>query len=353
MDPSSPLHTVTTYGRNGGSARIRVFQWLEEAGVPGVVHDYLGSANVRPRTIVRHPLQTLKAEAQQSRVARLSVDRLLLQREASPFSRGGLERQLLESAEFGIYDLDDAIQWDNRKGPIGMLTNRYQKAIACLSSADRVIVGNDVLAEFAASFSDDVVVIPSCVRPNSYTVKSDFELHDPPLIGWIGTYSGEQYLRGIGAALLQFNRRTGARLQVIGQRGTSLGAIESVVDRYTWTDGLGEQLLSTWDVGIMPIADRQYERGKCGYKLLQYGAAGLPSVASPVGVNEAICCDLGFSSATSDEEWVDALTALVEASAASRERIGESARSGVSRLYSYEAWKDRWVAAIGGSPIPG
>jgi len=347
-----PLHAVSIYGRNGASKRVRVFQWLEETDTPSVVHDYLGGPNVRPGTILRHPFQTLKAEAGQSRVAKLHAHRLLIHREASPFSRGGLECRLLTSAEFGIYDFDDALQWDERKGLIGVLRSRYEKTIRSISAADRVIAGNDVLAEFASSFCNDVVVIPSCVRPNSYTAKTDFELHDPPLIGWIGTPGGEPYIMGIGKALLELNRRTGARLQLIGGNKRSLGVLEEIVDRFTWTEALGEQMLASWDVGIMPIADRQYERGKCGYKLLQYAASGLPSVASPVGVNEAICRDLGYSPATSDDEWVQAIIALVDAPTATRRELGKAASEGVSSLYSYETWRDRWLAAVGESKSP-
>jgi len=349
MSSRGPLHTVSIYGRNAGSARVRVFQWLEETEIPGVVHDYLGTSNVRPKTLLHQPLQTLAAEVRQAGVARLNVQRLLLQREASPFSRGGLERCLLASAEFGIYDFDDALQWDERTGLMEVLRNRHEKTIRCISAADRVIAGNQVLAEFASSFSDDVVVIPSCVRPSSYTMKTEFDVNDPPLVGWIGSPSGEPYLAMIGAALLELNRRTGGRLQLVGGLGPSLGALEEIIDRFTWTEALAERLPATWDVGIMPIADRQYERGKCGYKLLQYAASGLPAVASPVGVNEAICRDVGFWTATSDEEWVDSLSALVHVSTESRREIGVGARDAVERLYSYDAWGDRWLAAVGES----
>lgn len=347
MDELSFLHAVSTYGRSGGSSRVRMFQWLEETGVPSVIHDYIGLQDVRPRTILRHPARTLASEARQFRVARLGVHRLLLQRDASPFSRGALEERLLGSARIGIYDFDDALQWDPRAGLVGALRNYQQKTIRCIRAADRVIAGNEILADFASSFSKHIVVIPSCVSPARYAVKETFEVHDPPIVGWIGTTGGEAYLAGITAALLELNRRTGARLQVVSGRGLPLGKLEGIVDRHIWTESLSEEILATWDVGIMPLPDSPYERGKCGYKLLQYAASGLPAVASPVGINETICRDFKFLSATSIDEWIDALTLILEASSELREKISKVAQAEVNRSYSYEAWKNRWLNAVG------
>lgn len=347
MNDDYPLHAIAIYGRGGASARVRLFQWLEETGLPSVIHDYAGAANARPRTILRHPAQSLASEVRQNHLKRLSIQRLLLHREASPFSRGALERHLLSSAKLGVYDFDDALQWQERGRVISALRNAHQKTISCINAADRVIAGNEVLADFASFHSKDVVIIPSCIKPSQYTVKSSFELNDPPLIGWIGTPGGEVYLSGIATALLELNRRTGARLQIVGGRAPSLGLLEEIVDRFTWTEALSERVLATWDVGIMPLADCAYEQGKCGYKLLQYAASGLPSVASPVGVNESICRELGFSPATSNNEWIEALMAIIEAPSKTRQGIGEAARTGVIRLYSYEVWKDRWLSAVG------
>jgi glycosyltransferase involved in cell wall biosynthesis len=270
-----------------------------------------------------------------------------LQREASPFSRGALEERLLKSAALGVYDFDDALQWDERGVLIEVLRNRHRKTIRCISAADRVIAGNEVLADFASSFSKDVVIIPSCVNQRRYTNKASFELHDPPLLGWIGTPGGEKYVLGIATALMEMNRRTGARLQVVSGRKSSLGALEGIVDRFTWTEAISERIMSTWDVGIMPIEDRPFERGKCGYKLLQYAASGLPAIASPVGVNEAICQNLGFLPASSQSDWVEAFMTVVDAPNKVREEIGRKAHDGVVRMFSFDAWKDQWLVAVG------
>ena len=97
----------------------------------------------------------------------------------------------------------------------------------------------------------------------------------------------------------------------------------------------------------MPLNDHLYNRGKCGYKLLEYGAAGLPVVASPVGVSADILGRMGAPGPSTIDEWVDALVATIEASSATRREWGARARRAVERNYSYAAWEAPWLDAVG------
>ena len=97
----------------------------------------------------------------------------------------------------------------------------------------------------------------------------------------------------------------------------------------------------------MPLVDDPYSRGKCGYKLLQYAAAALPSVGSPVGANATVLADLGMRSARTTDEWYDTLASLVADSAEDRARLGSAARVNVARAYSFDAWEARWRRAMG------
>ena len=346
----APLNVVATYGRSGASSRVRIFEWLDEANVEADVHDYVGTGNVRPTTLLGRPLHVLVAELRHTQIIRKRVQRLLLHREASPFSRGVLEQKLLKSASLGVFDFDDALQFDDRKGFDSIFRNRYVKTVRSISAADRVIAGNQYLADFASQFSGDVVVIPSCVNPDSYRVKESFVVSDPPLIGWIGTPGNEKYLNSISRALKELHLRTGARLQLVGVNHKSLGDLEIMIDRFSWSENFASEIMQKWDVGIMPIDDRPFERGKCGYKLLQYAASGLPSIGSPVGANVTICNDLGFSLAYTNDEWIEALTKVIEASIENRAGSGMIARRSVERLYSYRVWREKWLAAIELSP---
>jgi glycosyltransferase involved in cell wall biosynthesis len=339
---------VTPYGREGPSSRVRVFEWLDRSPGPRVVSSYTSHRNSSPFHLVRHPVAVLAAERRLRQIASARPQSLLLHREASPLSRGGLERRLLSQAEFAVYDFDDALQWDWGGGGLHRrLAPKAPKAQLAVRLADRVIAGNPVLADWASQFNDDVVVIPSCVSPESYRQKTDYQVHDPPRLGWIGSPDNETYLLLVAPALQEVHRRTGARLTLIGTTGPSLGDLERIIDRVAWSETTQHAILAELDLGIAPLPDEPYTRGKCGYKLLQYAAAGLPVVASPVGVNNQILSELGMPAAGESVEWVDAildlLTRAVEARAVSGRRVRE-----VTQLrYSYDAWRSRWEEAAG------
>jgi glycosyltransferase involved in cell wall biosynthesis len=98
---------------------------------------------------------------------------------------------------------------------------------------------------------------------------------------------------------------------------------------------------------VAPVPDAPYERGKCGYKLLQYGAAGVPVVASPVGVNRAILRAFGMPAVEAGGDWAGPMLDLLERPAWERGALGRAARATTLRDYSFDAWLPRWRAALG------
>ena len=342
------LQVVTPYGREGPSSRVRVFDWLDRTAIPAAVSSYVSHRNSSPRYLARHPLAVLEAERRLRGMASDRSHPLLLHREASPLSRGGLERRLLSRPEFTAYDFDDALQEDTGSGPLyRRWAPKAPKATIGARYADRVIAGNAVLAEWASGFTRDVVGIPSCVAPDSYRQKTDYEAADPPRLGWIGSAGNEAYLRLVAPALRELHRRTGARLTLLGTTRQSLGDLEPIVDRVAWSEAAQHDLLAGFDVGIAPVPDEPYERGKSGYKLLQYAAAGLPTVGSPVGVNRQILDQFGMPAPETDDEWVDAILELLEQPASQRAARGRAAHDVVGEHYSFEAWSSRWREAVG------
>jgi glycosyltransferase involved in cell wall biosynthesis len=341
------MHVVTPYGREGPSSRVRVFEWLDRIAAPVCVSSYVSHRNASPSYLARHPTAVLAAER---RLRRIAADRsrpLLLHREASPLSRGGLERGLLSRPQFTAYDFDDALQWDTGSG--GLYRRWAPKAAKALIGArysDRVIAGNDVLAEWAAAHNRDVVVIPSCVSPDQYRPKTDYELGGPPRLGWVGSADNEVYLVLIGPALHEIHRRTGARLTLVGTTSPRLGELEALIDRVEWSEAVQYDVLATFDLGIAPVPDEAYTRGKSGYKLLQYGAAGVPAVGSPVGVNRRILAHFGMPAPEHHDEWVDAILDLLGRPASDRAAAGAHAREITRRHFSYDAWDSRWRQAV-------
>jgi glycosyltransferase involved in cell wall biosynthesis len=258
---------------------------------------------------------------------------------------------LLASAGFSVYDFDDALQWDfGGGGLLRRLAPKARKALIAARTADRVIAGNDVLATWAAQHNRDVVLIPSCVDPAAYRAKLDYVVRDPPCLGWIGSADNETYLLLIAPALWEVHRRTGARVTLVGTSRLVLGELESIIDRIPWSEANQHARLAEMDIGIAPLPDKPYERGKCGYKLLQYAAAGVPAIGSPVGVNSEILARLALPAPAGVDDWVDAIMSLLTMSTESRENIGRRAREVVRLGYSYDAWLSRWRQAVGLGP---
>jgi glycosyltransferase involved in cell wall biosynthesis len=327
---------------------VRVFEWLDRVAVPTVLSSYLSHHNASPAEIARRPVALLMAERRLRGMAAQRTERLLLHREASPLSRGALERRLIASAEFSVYDVDDALHCDwGDGGVLRRVAPKAPKARIAATTADRVIAGNAVLAEWAAAQNRDVVVIPSCVAPESYRQKTDYRIGDPPRLGWIGSAGNEAYLRDVAPALREVHRRTGARLTLIGTTRRTLGDLEAMIDRVAWSEATQRETLPTLDVGIAPVPDNPYTRGKCGYKILQYAAAGTPAIASPVGVNRRILSELGLPAADGVDEWTDAILELLGASTDARAARGRHAHEVTRTHYSYDAWLPRWTEAVG------
>jgi glycosyltransferase involved in cell wall biosynthesis len=347
LDRRPTIAAVTPYGRLGPSSRVRVFDWLDRIDVRASISSYLSHRNADPRYLACHPAALMAAERRLRRLAATRPERLLLHREASPLSRGAMERRLISAACFSVYDFDDALQWDTALGGgLRRFSPKAPKALLAARLADRVVAGNQILADWASDHNDDVVVIPSCVDPGSYRAKHDFTVADPPRIGWIGSAGNESYLLAISNALLEVHRITGARVTLIGTTRPQLGVLEEIIDRVGWSEAVQREALAALDVGIAPVPDELYERGKCGYKLLQYAAAGTVAVGSPVGTNSAILSRLGFPAPTTGDEWVEAITFLLTMSTADRAALAHHARDVVVREYSFDAWLPRWCEAV-------
>ncbi|MEO9247702.1 glycosyltransferase [Citricoccus nitrophenolicus] len=306
--------------------------------------NYIDSADNSFSTLVRSPLKVLAAE-QKLRTERPSDrTRVILSRRASPFSNGAAEEKLLRNAGLGIYDFDDSIMSVSPEGTqrIWSISRAWNRSVR---AADIVIAGNDYLANAAAEVNSNVVVIPSCVELADYQVKTDYTIEDPAIV-WIGSPSTEKYLLKIAQALLRVHEETGARLRVISSGSASLGPLEVMVDRISWRPDTYSSELASADVGIMPLPDNEWSRGKCAYKLLQYGAAALPMVGSPVGANRHL---LEASNALGPEnvgEWTDSLLEVLALTTNERALLGRTARSVIEADYSFDAWSDSWSRAV-------
>jgi glycosyltransferase involved in cell wall biosynthesis len=153
----------------------------------------------------------------------------------------------------------------------------------------------------------------------------------------------------IADSLLSVHNETGARLEVLGSINRTLGDLEAMVDRVPWSESRQHALLGQWDLAIMPLENGDWAKGKCAYKLLQYGAAALPALASPVGANVEVIQGGGVAAPTTTLEWRDGIMDLLRANAADRKAMGESLYYSVGSKYSFNAWSTTWLDAVLGN----
>lgn len=206
-----------------------------------------------------------------------------------------------------ILDVDDAV-WLHM--PLGWL------AMPDIARAmDAVIAGNAYLAEYFGRYCKKVYVVPTAVDLNRYTLRPEpaNEQGDKFVIGWTGSSSNFKYLDTIEPALERFLRAyDDVEMIITADRPWDFKALPAEKVRFIpWSAQEEIRVLHSMSVGIMPLADDKWARGKCAFKMLQYMAVGLPVIVSPVGMNQEVLekGDVGLS-ADSNDEWFDALVSL-------------------------------------------
>ena len=343
----SDLHAISSYGPTAASTRVRLNDWFRFLGIEATRHSYAGLNNNRPQSISAHPAAIARAEFALRRLD-VSGQRVVLSREASPFSRGDVEERLLRQAANGVYDFDDALFDD--QSPIRRLLGTQDKCRRAAAAADVVLAGNDYLANWVARHSKDVRVVPSCIDPRDYTPKTDWTITgNAPELVWLGSPATEHYVAQIAPALLEVHRQTGASLTLISgpDHNASLGPLNQMIRRVPWSVGTFASAMTKADVAIAPLDDAPYSLGKCAYKLLQYAATGLPIVGSPVGANQWALRRFDGLEAQSADDWIQGLSQVVTEAASKRAARGAAGLTAVQTYYSFDAWASQWCDATG------
>lgn len=246
-----------------------------------------------------------------------------------------------------IFDFDDAVWLRDSYSAKGFDDpRRLRRFRATVRAADLVIAGNDYLAAEARRWADParVVVIPTCVDVRKYHPGAGSSAPSLRLV-WVGSSSTLRGLERFTPTLSAVGRAVpGVRLKLICDRFLDIPNL--AVDRCPWNEATEAAELAAADVGIGWVPDDPWSRGKCGLKVLQYHAAGLPVVANPVGVHAELVRDgeTGFQAETT-EQWVNAIRRLAD-DAALRQRLGEAGRARAEAAYSVEAGARRWVEAL-------
>jgi glycosyltransferase involved in cell wall biosynthesis len=279
-----------------------------------------------------------------SRIRRADV--VVIHREAFPWGPPLLEERLARAGCRIVFDFDDAIylpNWSPANRAVRWL-KRPSKTGRIIAHARHVIAGNRYLAEYARLHNRHVTVIPTPVDTTRFRPAVPEVERDTVTIGWVGSHTTVETLRGIEPVLRALaDRYPQVRFLVIG--GQYAGNVPRLENR-PWALAREVEDLRDIDVGLMPLPDDEWSRGKCGFKALLYMSMGIPPVCSPVGVNCDIVTDgvNGFL-AEAEDAWYQRLAHLVESST-DRRRMGAAGRETVERQYSVVAQAPRFVGVL-------
>jgi glycosyltransferase involved in cell wall biosynthesis len=322
--------------------RFRIEEWEPFLRADGVEVVYLPFQDADTASLLK---ETSNSLSKAIRLVRLLAHRL---RQAAGMTGFDLVYVFRETALLGpalaerllrrrglpyVFDFDDAV-WIRYRSPANSFWSYLRcpgKTATTCRLSHHVMAGNETLARYARQFAPSVSIIPTTI---------DTELYVPPpakrepglVIGWSGSYSTGQYLELVRAVLQRLARRFRFRGVVVGAREFRVEGVD--VEVRPWRAETEVTDLSDFDVGLMPLPDSDWERGKCGLKALQYMALGIPPVVSPVGVNSSIVID-GQNGlvARTESDWENALGRLLE-DASLRKRLGHEARATVEGAYS-------------------
>ncbi len=242
-----------------------------------------------------------------------------------------------------VFDIDDAIWIDavsdyNRKFAWLKGKSNTQNIVRL---SDLVFAGNRYIADFALRHNESVVIVPTTIDTAMYKPADKAERSEV-VIGWSGSWSTIQHFRLAIPALrlLKARYQDRIRFKVIGDKNFHEESLGIVGD--AWVEATEVKDLLEIDIGLMPLPDDQWSWGKCGLKGLQYMALEIPTLMSPVGVNnEIIQHGINGYLCLTQEDWVNSLTVLIE-DAQLRKSIGKAGRQTVVDRYSVDAWKSAY-----------
>jgi len=341
----------------GAGCRYRVAQYIPHLAAQGIDLEIAPFFDREFFELVYQPGRTARKAFSFFRQAAARVqtvlqhgryDLMLIYREAMPVGPPIIESLLAAAKTPMVYDFDDAVFLPNTSEAnkwIAALKNP-QKTGAIIRRCDQVIAGNEYLAQYARQYNRSVHVIPTAIDVDLFVPAEERKSHGPVVVGWIGTPTTAAYLNALGPALAALTRTHRFEFHVAGSTNpVALAGIDT--KNVPWSLEREVELFNHCDIGVYPLPDDDWARGKCGFKAIQFMSCGVPVVASPVGVNREIVQDgvNGFLAST-PEEWQAKLARLMN-DAELRRRVGQAGRRTIQERYSLQVNAPRVAAVIG------
>jgi glycosyltransferase involved in cell wall biosynthesis len=304
----------------------------------------------RPGNLFRKVMVTLKSALRRWKDVRTAsqFDIVFVQREAFMTGSSWFERGFAKSGAKLVFDFDDSIwlldtsaankRWEWLKSA--------EKTSKIISMSDLVFAGNEYLASYARKYNSNVRVMPTTIDTEVFKRKLPYSDNESICIGWSGSITTIKHFELAIPVLRALKAKYGTRVhfKVMGDAGFNhpeLGIIG-----IPWTEDTEVDIISSFDIGIMPLPDDEWVKGKCGLKGLSYMSLEIPTVMSAVGVNPSIIKNgiNGFL-ASSEEEWTNRLSELIE-SFELRKRLGQEGRKTVESEYSKNSRKNEYLESF-------
>lgn len=317
---------------------LQFLPWLESAGIMHVTCPLFNDAMLLQK--YQNASYTFSAVLSaywvrvRSLLKKQQFDLVWIEKEALPWWPAWFERWLLNGVPYCL-DFDDAIFHNYDQHKSAWVRCLYGMRIDKLISGARLVVaGNNYIAERAiAAGASWVEIIPTVIDLERYAVKDGYNCLEKLRIVWIGSPSSVRYLSLITKSLASLAQSHPFKFRVIGGISNLPGVDTELCP---WSLKVEAADIAECDIGIMPLFDTPWEKGKCSYKLIQYMACGLPTVASPIGANLDVVVpnETGFF-AQSENDWVEKIDFLLRDPDV-RRRFGQSGRKRVESLYSLQ-----------------
>jgi len=337
------------------SQRFRIEQWMPHLASLGISVVLVPFADERLMELLHQPgRRAAKAIANLNRYVRRCVDvigarrydAVLIHRAVAIVGPALHERLLAAFGKPIIYDFDDAIfklHTTEANRQFGWLKFPGKTATIC-RIAGQVVVGNEWLAQYARRYNSRVTIIPTSIDTDHYRPAHTNGADRRLVVGWTGSSTSQTHLEMFAPLLRRLKSRRDVELRVISNREPVLPDVEYVWK--PWSADSEVEELSHFDVGMMPMPDDEWAKGKCALKALQYMAMGVPTICSAVGANrEVIRHGENGLLATSEQEWMASLESLID-DAALRERLGNEGRRTVEERYSMKSCAELFAKVV-------
>ena len=300
------------YNYSGPSSRYRTHQFIpffEERGITCDVNAFFPDSHIEK---INAGKRGAKLSIVWNILRRFNIilkarkyDLLIIEKEMIPYFPGVIEWIFKLLKIRYILDYDDAIfhNYDkNGKSYIRFFLSLKMPNI--MSNAAHIITGSTYLYKYAKQFTDEVIKIPTVIDINKYSAK-DFTNNNDFVIGWVGSYYTSQYVVDLFPALDKFTAKYNVKIRLMGFNKALLPiSLKDRVEIIEWNEKTEVEEIAKFTVGIAPLHNTPFARGKCAFKSVQYLACGIPFVTSPIEANaETVAHDVNGFHAKTNDEW--------------------------------------------------